>query len=143
CQLRVRLLRDLAVHDRRAASPEGYPGQHRQYVSGAGAQSLANHGAYGPNKEAIRGITRIAAREWGPFGITVNVISPYVASAESERYEREYPEVIAQIMKQIPLGRIGDAELNVGGLVKFLASPEGRYMTGSTFDVEGGAFLRP
>jgi hypothetical protein len=63
----------------------------------------------------------------------VNVISPYVASAESERYEREYPEVIAQIMKQIPLGRIGDAELNVGGLVKFLASPEGRYMTGSTF----------
>ncbi len=111
--------------------------------SGAGTQSLALHGAYGSNKEAIRGLSRIAAREWGKVGITVNVINPYVASAESERYEREHPEIIAQIMKQLPLGRIGDAELNVGGLCVFLAKPEGKYMTGSTFDVEGGASIRP
>ncbi|AXH01013.1 SDR family NAD(P)-dependent oxidoreductase (plasmid) [Deinococcus wulumuqiensis] len=111
--------------------------------SGAGTQSLALHGAYGSNKEAIRGLSRIAAREWGEFGITVNVINPYVASAESERYEREHPEIIAQIMKQLPLRRIGDAELNVGGLCLFLARPEGKYMTGSTFDVEGGSSIRP
>lgn len=111
--------------------------------SGAGTQSLPNHGAYGSNKEAIRGLSRIAAREWGKFGITVNVINPYVASAESVRYERAHPEVIAQIMKNLPLGRIGDAELNVGGLCLFLIRPEGKYMTGSTLDVEGGAFIRP
>lgn len=111
--------------------------------SGAGIQSLALHGAYGSNKEAIRGLSRIAAREWGKFGITVNVINPYVASAESVRYEREHPEIIAQIMKQLPLGRIGDAELHVGGLCVFLAKPEGKYMTGSTLDVEGGASIRP
>lgn len=111
--------------------------------SGAGTQSLALHGAYGSNKEAIRGLSRIAAREWGPFGITVNVINPYVASAESARYEAAHPDIIAKILSQTPLGRMGDAELNVGGLCIFLSKPEGKYMTGSTFDVEGGASIRP
>lgn len=111
--------------------------------SGAGVQSVPNHGAYGSNKEAIRGLSRIAAKEWGKFGITVNVINPYVASAESERYEREYPDVIAGILKNLPLGRIGDAELNVGRLCVFLAKPEGKYQTGASFDVDGGASIRP
>lgn len=48
--------------------------------SGAGTASVALHDAYGSNK-AGRGLSRIAAREWGPHGITVNVINPYVASA--------------------------------------------------------------
>ncbi|MGV9384107.1 SDR family NAD(P)-dependent oxidoreductase [Nonomuraea sp. NPDC003707] len=111
--------------------------------SGAGVQSVPHHGAYGSNKEAIRGLSRIAAREWGRHKITVNVINPYVASAESERYEREHPDVIADILKGIALGRIGDAEQNVGSLCVYLAKPEGKYMTGSTFDVDGGAFIRP
>ncbi|MFI6744418.1 SDR family NAD(P)-dependent oxidoreductase [Nonomuraea sp. NPDC050451] len=112
-------------------------------ASGAGVQAVPNHGAYGPNKEAIRGLTRIAAKEWGTDNITVNAINPYVTSAESERYEREYPEVIADIVKGIALGRIGDAERHVGSLCVYLAKPEGKYMTGSTFDVDGGAFIRP
>lgn len=111
--------------------------------SGAGVQSVPLHGAYGSNKEAIRGLSRIAAKEWGRYGITVNVINPYVASAESERYEREHPEIIAEILKNIALGRIGDAELNVGSLCVFLAKPEGKYQTGASFDVDGGAFIRP
>ncbi|MDF3309677.1 SDR family oxidoreductase [Rhodococcus sp. T2V] len=111
--------------------------------SGAGVQAVPNHGAYGPNKEAIRGITRIAAKEWGKDKITVNTINPYVASAESERYEREFPEVIAEIMKGIALGRIGDAETNVGSLCVYLATEGGKYMTGASFDVDGGAFIRP
>ncbi|MET9243196.1 SDR family oxidoreductase [Nonomuraea sp. NPDC003709] len=68
---------------------------------------------------------------------------PARASAESERYEREYPDVIADILKGIALGRIGDAEQNVGSLCVYLAKSEGKYMTGSTFDVDGGAFIRP
>lgn len=112
-------------------------------ASGAGIQSLPLHGAYGSNKEAIRGLSRIAAKEWGKYGITVNVINPYVASAESKRYEREHPEVIAQIVKSMPLGHIGDAELNVGRLCVFLAKAEGRYQTGASFDVDGGSSIRP
>jgi hypothetical protein len=38
---------------------------------------------------------------------------------------------------------MGDAELNIGGLCLFLARPEGKYMTGSTFDVESDASIRP
>lgn len=111
--------------------------------SGAGVQSVPLHGAYGSNKEAIRGLSRIAAKEWGKFGVTVNVINPYVASAESDRYEREHPEIIADILKKLPLGRIGDAELNVGRLCVFLAKPEGKYQTGASFDVDGGSSIRP
>lgn len=111
--------------------------------SGAGAQSLPNHAACASNKEAIRSLTRVAAREWGQYGITVNVMSPFVASAESERWEQEHPEELEAVLKTIPLGRIGDAELHAGSLAVYLASDAGHYVTGSTFDVEGGAFVRP
>ncbi|MGW9136715.1 SDR family NAD(P)-dependent oxidoreductase [Streptomyces sp. NPDC055681] len=111
--------------------------------SGAGVQAVPGHAAYGPNKEAIRGLSRIAAKEWGRNKITVNVINPYVASAESERYEKAHPEIIAEIMKSIALGRIGDAELNVGSLCVYLATEGGKYITGASLDVDGGAFIRP
>ncbi|GAA1589835.1 SDR family oxidoreductase [Actinoplanes couchii] len=111
--------------------------------SGSGTMSVARTSAYGSNKEAIRGLSRIAAREWGQYGITVNVINPFVHSEESIRFEKEKPEILADVLKVTPLGRIGDAELNVGGLCVFLAKTEGKYMTGSTFDVEGGASMRP
>lgn len=112
-------------------------------ASGAGIAAVPNHAAYGSNKEAIRGITRIAAKEWGKDKITVNTIAPYVVSAESERYQREFPEVIAEILKGVALGRIGDAELNVGSLCVYLLTDGGKYMTGATLDVDGGAFIRP
>ena len=112
-------------------------------ASGAGVQAVPGHAAYGPNKEAIRGLTRIVAKEWGGDDITVNSISPYVASAESVRYEKAHPEIIAEIMKGVALGHIGDAELNVGSLCVYLASEGGHYMTGSNFDVDGGSSIRP
>jgi NAD(P)-dependent dehydrogenase (short-subunit alcohol dehydrogenase family) len=111
--------------------------------SGAGTVSVPKCAVYGSNKEAIRGLSRIAAKEWGPHGITVNVINPYVRSAEGDRYEREFPEFMKEHMKTVPLGRLGDAELNVGGLCVFLAKPEGKYMTGATLDVDGGSTIRP
>jgi NAD(P)-dependent dehydrogenase (short-subunit alcohol dehydrogenase family) len=112
-------------------------------ASGAGSQSLPNHLAYGSNKEAIRSATRIAAREWGPFGITVNAISPLVLTAEMERWQEVHPEELEAVVNAVPLRRVGDSELHVGSLSVYLATEGGHYMTGSTFDVEGGAFLRP
>ena len=113
--------------------------------SGAGTQSVAGGGAYGSNKEAIRGMSRIAAREWGKQGITVNVINPWVHSAESIRFMADPAKkaVLDEILAKTPLGRIGDAELNVGSLCVYLATEGGKYMTGSTFDVEGGSSMRP
>src|SRR5262249_37873565 len=62
--------------------------------SGAGTMSIPMNGAYGSNKEAVRGLSRIAAKEWGKHQITINVINPYVASAESVKYEAAHPEEI-------------------------------------------------
>lgn len=111
--------------------------------SGAGTDAVPFHAAYGSNKEAIRGLSRIAAKELGPHGITVNVICPFTESAEYTRYTKANPEMAASILKSVPLGRVGDAELNVGGLCVFLAKPEGKYITGGTFDVDGGTTIRP
>lgn len=111
--------------------------------SGARVQSIPAHGAYGPNKEAIRSSTRIVAKERGPDQITLNSIAPYVASAESERYEKAHPEIIAEIVKGVALGHIGDAELNVGSLCVYLATDGGHYLTGGNFDVDGGTSIRP
>ena len=83
------------------------------------------------------------AKEWGADQITVNSIAPYVASAESGRYEKAHPQIIAEIMNSLALGRIGDAELHVGSLCLYLATDGGHYLTGANFDVDGGAFIRP
>jgi NAD(P)-dependent dehydrogenase (short-subunit alcohol dehydrogenase family) len=111
--------------------------------SGAGTNAVPLHGAYGPNKEAIRGLTRIAAKEWGSHQITVNTINPLVLSAEGERYAKANPEIIAEVMKGVALGRVGDAELHVGGLAVYLATASGKYLTGLNFDVDGGGSIRP
>jgi NAD(P)-dependent dehydrogenase (short-subunit alcohol dehydrogenase family) len=111
--------------------------------SGAGTNAVPLHAAYGSNKEAIRGLSRIAAKEFSPFGVTVNVICPFTDSAEYQKYSKSNPEMTAEILKAIPLGHVGDAELNVGGLCVFLSKPEGKYITGSTFDVDGGGSIRP
>ncbi|MDF3312125.1 SDR family NAD(P)-dependent oxidoreductase [Rhodococcus sp. T2V] len=111
--------------------------------SGAGVMAQPQQGAYGSNKEAIRGLTRIAAREWGCDDITVNAISPRVHSIESERFLREYPDQVAEVLKSSALGRFGDPEVNVGGTCVFLASPAGKFMTGATLEVNGGGAIRP
>jgi NAD(P)-dependent dehydrogenase (short-subunit alcohol dehydrogenase family) len=113
------------------------------FGSGAGTSATPLHGPYGSNKEAIRGLSRVAAREWGQYGVTVNTISPRAHSNDSKRFEREYPEQIAEVLKVSALGRFGEAEINVGGMCVFLAKPEGRFITGSTLEVNGGAFIRP
>jgi len=111
--------------------------------SGAGVMAQPQQAAYGSNKEAIRGLTRIAAREWGGHGITVNAISPRTHSAQSARFLELYPDQLEDVLKASALGRFGDPELHVGGTCVFLAKPEGRFITGSTIDVNGGGAIRP
>jgi NAD(P)-dependent dehydrogenase (short-subunit alcohol dehydrogenase family) len=112
-------------------------------TSSAGMQGLVRTGAYGSNKEAIRGLTRIAAREWSPFGITVNVLNPAMLTETFKLYREQFPDNAQKLIDAIPLGVLGDPELHCGGLCVFLASPEGKYMTGMTFDLDGGATMRP
>lgn len=99
--------------------------------SSAGTQGgVHGEGIYAGAKEAIRGITKHAAVEWGPDNIRVNVLCP-VATDDPGRF----PEGVAD---RIPLRRMGDPEVDVGGTVVFLASPAGSFITGRTFMIDGG-----
>ena len=93
--------------------------------------------AYGMAKEAIRGLTKHAANEWGRYGITVNVICPAALSEASAKYRDEDPSRWTQVMREIPLGRMGDPDNDIAPTVAALAT-DLRYLTGATLMLDGG-----
>jgi NAD(P)-dependent dehydrogenase (short-subunit alcohol dehydrogenase family) len=110
--------------------------------SSAGIVGLPGFGAYAAAKEAIRGLTRTAAREWAGDGIIVNCYCP--ASYEDPQMAEVNPFLAAadeRFRHQHPSGRIGDAELDIGPVVRFLCSDACRYLTGETLMVDGGAYI--
>lgn len=98
-------------------------------------------GIYAATKEAIRALSRVAAREWGPHGIRVNVICPAALSPIAIKYLAEFPEQAEMYRKEIALGRFGDPETDVGPVALFLASDDSRYVTGQTINADGGQIM--
>lgn len=97
--------------------------------------------AYNAGKEAVRALSRTAAVEWGPFGITVNIICPASASPHAEAYMAENPEMFRTLLQQIPVGRMGRAEQDIGPVALFLASEASGFVNGNTFFVDGGSHV--
>jgi NAD(P)-dependent dehydrogenase (short-subunit alcohol dehydrogenase family) len=95
--------------------------------------------AYNASKEAMRALTRTAAVEWGPSGITCNVICPSAVSPQAKDYFEANPEMTEAILRQVPAGRFGDAAKDIGPVAVFLASEGGGYMSGNTLFADGGA----
>ena len=95
-------------------------------------------GAYAMAKEAIRGLSKVAAREWGRFGIRVNVICPFAGSPAALAFNEARPEAAAAVLKATPLGRMGDCEDDIGRAVVALVSPDLSYLTGATLMLDGG-----
>lgn len=93
---------------------------------------------YAATKEAIRGLTRASAREWGQYGIRVNVIAPSAMSPAALKWVAEFPDEAAKNLSQVSLRRWGDAEQDIGPAAVFLASDDSRYVTGQTINVDGG-----
>ena len=108
-----------------------------------GAQIRADpvgYGCYAAPKGATHSLTRAAAVEWGKDGIRVHAIAPL---AGLEKWFKLKPDEAAEYAKQIPLGRIGDSETDIGPVVVFLCGPDSGYMTGNIIMVDGGKeFLR-
>jgi len=106
---------------------------------------LGNVGMLGYNaaKEANRALTRTAAREWAQHNITVNTIIPGMLTEGSKEFFDANPEHYKYSLANIPLGRLGDPEQDAGALVVFLASEGAHYLTGDTFNIDGGRCLRP
>ena len=106
---------------------------------------LGNVGMIGYNaaKEANRALTRTAAREWAPHNVTVNSIIPGMLTEGSKEFFDANPEHYKYSLANIPLGRLGDPEKDAGSLVVYLASEGGHYLTGDTFNIDGGRCMRP
>jgi len=88
-------------------------------------------------KEAIRALTRTAAREWGRYGIRVNAVNPTVHSERVDAELEAAPDLEAWLATQIPGGRLGDAR-DVARTVVFLVSEDAAMLTGMTVAVDGG-----
>lgn len=113
------------------------------FASGAGLFGNYGQCSYAAAKEAIRGLTRVAATEWGRDGINVNVVCPLAWTAQLEQFKNAYPDAFDKNVHMPPMGHFGDAEKEIGRVCVQLAHPDFKYMTGETITLEGGLGLRP
>lgn len=96
---------------------------------------------YNAAKEALRALTRTAAREWAPTGVTVNALCPAAKSQAFFRALGDYPELEAMADAANPMGRMGDPYDDIAPVAVFLASDASRYLTGNTLFIDGGAHI--
>ncbi len=96
---------------------------------------------YNVAKEALRCLTRSAAREWAPHGITVNAICPGAVTAAFRSMVEFAPQMAERVKKQIPMGYMGDPYEDISGIALFLAGKEARYLTGNTLYADGGSHI--
>ena len=74
-------------------------------------------------------MSRVAAREWGEFGITVNIVCPLAMTERLAQWAEAEPEMAKANLKNIALGRYGDPEKDIGRTCLFLASEDASYIT--------------
>ena len=131
------------IHHMQAAFPhlKARGGSIINFGSREGIFGGQGFGIYAATKEAIRGVSRVAAREWGKHGIRVNVLCPAALSPIAVKYLADYPEQAEMYRKEIALGRFGDPEQDIGPAALFLASDDSRYITGQTINVDGGQMM--
>lgn len=108
------------------------------FGSGAGIGGMPLQASYGAAKEAIRSLSKVAATEWGPAGVRINVICPFANSPGVEQWREHFPAAYAATIEKVPLRRIGDCETDIGAAAVFLASDAASYITGQTLMVDGG-----
>ncbi len=113
------------------------------FASGAGLFGKLGQSSYAAAKEGIRGMSRVAAAEWGPDGVRVNVVCPLAMTESLMEWKENYPELYAKTLQGIPLGHFADPKEDIGKVCVFLASDDASYVTGETITLQGGSGLRP
>lgn len=100
-----------------------------------GVTGNAGQANYAASKAGIIGLTKSTAKEVGSRGITCNAVAPgWIRTQMTEKLPQE---VADQVLKQIPLARLGEPE-DIAGLVTFLCSDNASYITGQVIVVDGG-----
>ncbi|HEY4589684.1 MAG TPA: SDR family NAD(P)-dependent oxidoreductase [Thermoanaerobaculia bacterium] len=110
-------------------------------VSSTAGKTVSTLGGahYTASKAALQGLTRAAAKELGPYGITVNAICPGLFDTELTR-ENATPDQLVAIAQTFPVRRLGEA-VEVADLICFLASEAAGYITGASVDINGGDLM--
>jgi NAD(P)-dependent dehydrogenase (short-subunit alcohol dehydrogenase family) len=94
---------------------------------------------YTSSKAGLLGLTRASAKELGKFGITVNAICPGMIDTELT-HEYASPDLLDRLAAGYPVPRLGTA-LEVADLICFAASEAAGYITGASFDINGGDLM--
>jgi NAD(P)-dependent dehydrogenase (short-subunit alcohol dehydrogenase family) len=111
----------------------------------AGRVGITRTGAYGASKAAIIGLTRSMAVDGGPLGITANAVCPgfidtnRIASSVRRARPGEEDEARADLVRRVPVGRLGKAE-DIAAAVRFFASEGASYVTAQVLTVDGGVY---
>ena len=113
------------------------------FASGAGLFGRVAQSSYAAAKEGIRGLSRVAATEWAPYGVNVNIVCPLAMTSELEHFKANYPDAYNATLKGVPMGRFGDPEKDIGRVCVFLGSEDAKYMSGETLTLQGGSGQRP
>jgi NAD(P)-dependent dehydrogenase (short-subunit alcohol dehydrogenase family) len=109
--------------------------------SGTTQYVIPGYSLYAPLKGAIETLTRYLAKEVGPKGITVNVIAPGPVETDfNNGGNRDFPERKKFLASRAALGRVGLPE-DIGGVVAFLCSEDGRWISGQRIEISGGMNL--
>ncbi len=110
-------------------------------ISSSAGRTVSTLGGahYTASKAGLLGLTRAAAKELGPFGITVNAVCPGMIDTELTR-ENATPELLERLAAGYPVPRLGTAR-EVADLICFAASEEAGYITGASFDINGGDLM--
>jgi NAD(P)-dependent dehydrogenase (short-subunit alcohol dehydrogenase family) len=114
------------------------------FGSESGLTAEVNNALYGASKAAVHAWTRSVAREWGPLGIRINAVLPYVVTPMYANFRAALsPEDLAAHDKataeQIPLGgKFGDSARDLAPVLVFLAGEGARFITGQLIPVDGG-----
>jgi NAD(P)-dependent dehydrogenase (short-subunit alcohol dehydrogenase family) len=108
-------------------------------LNGVNAHMYTLH--YNMAKEALRALTRTAAREWASRGITCNIVCPAAETESSRALRKVMPELFEKTDAMLPMKRMGDPEDDIAPVVLFLCSDDSRFVTGNTLFVDGGSHI--
>ena len=97
-------------------------------------------GAYAISKAADLQLSRNLALEWGKQGIRVNCIAPGLVKTDFAKALWDNPETLSRALASSPLNMIGEPQ-DIAGAALLLASPAGRFITGTTIVIDGGATI--
>lgn len=103
----------------------------------SGMLGYANQSAYCAAKGGLTMLTRALAVEWAQYGIRVNAIAPTWFYSPMSKKTLDDPAKLADKLKAIPLGRVGQGD-DIAGAAVFLASDAAKYVTGHILSVDGG-----